>query len=743
MLTPIEKLIQKNLPLIIIKRKSKTPLELWRQKDERQRPAETFAGKNVGIRCGLELPGGGYLSVVDVDKRSGGFEALKCIQEELGFSIDQEPTAKWRTGGGGLHIAFRSKVPLPKCKLAIGIDGQGVGSYVVGPGSEHESGNFYEWIDDSEIADMPEVLEAHWLSCVKPFFDGSADKHFTEESEIKEGGRNNYLTKVAGLLRRNGLSQDEIFDSISKVNQKKCKPPVDDKELAQISRSVMKYEHSEFSAVLDDEKPSEPEPVSQVQIKEVPRKNDLAMEHAFSELLESSQGLVKSISTNILNHCERQYPQFAMATSLSIIATCAQGGHLAPSMGDGQKGASLCQNIWLTAPSAAGKNAYKHAAETYLSAVDPRLVYDSIGSSHGLRSSLYVSNSGISIIDEFQDVLDVICKSSGGYMSQIITDIKEISNDLNELRAVTLAKSKYPAIHFPRYSILGIGTQEGFLRHLSSNLVGGGFMSRFSVWPVVSIPSRIYSSRIETIPDEQKEQLRMLYKIGLTEAGEKQDKQTQLDEFYSLGPGKKISHVPQHIPHLQMQMTKKAKLLMLDFYSSQEQLFKFHVQKNLAGSDMSPGSIADRAPRKALQFASLHCLGREGLEVDENDANFGIKLSKILADHLCELLLTQSGDDQFSKDCSTVLRAAKGLSQPFTKTDFRRSGISSRICKSQDLDNIILTLCGRGELMAVDENMNLRSFDDLEQKFFLKGTRRLERGLKFLVAEMAEVRSNI
>lgn len=735
----IELLVQKKFPLIAIEPKGKKPLEKWRDVEYRDRPSIFFQGKNVGIKCGSLLPDGFYLSIMDIDARNGGFEASKCLQEELGFSVDSEPTAKWRTGGGGLHICFKTKTPLPKCKLAIGIDGQGEGSYVVGPGSIHESGNLYEWLYSEDIAEMPKELEEHWRSCAVPLFDGSDVKtHFSEVTEVTAGGRNELMTRIGGGLRRSGLDQKEIFTVLANKNQLLCKPPLEDKELASIARSCVRYEPTELlKCAVDKSESKEPSVISQP-LKMKPRDSDRNIEKAFYEILESAEGLTKDIAKTILDHCDRQYPQFAIASALMIITGVSQGAYKVPAMVEGHPGGSLAQNMWLTAPSAAGKEAYRQAVAYYLDSVDERLLFDSIGSNHGLRSSLFVSNSGVSVIDEFQDELDRLTGGgSNSFVNQIISDIKQLHNELDVLKAVTLAKSKYPAIRFPRYSIFGLGTQEGFLRHLSGNLVGGGFMSRFSVFPVISISSRIFSSRIQTIPPKQLLALRHLYNMGLTDDGKRQSKEEQLEAFYSIGAGKSVRHVPQHIPHLQCQIEPTAKLLIHDFYHSQERIYKTQAAKNLAGSDMSPGSIADRAPRKALQFATIHAIGREVLTVQDADVRWGIKLAKVLSDYLCEILSGQSGDSEFDRDCSTILRACQKLTPPISKMMIRRSGISSRLVLSKVLDPRLMALLSRGDLLPVSAEMEQLALEDIEVNF--QNTNKFAPKVRFAVSPDVEI----
>ncbi len=70
----------------------------------------------------------------------------------------------------------------------------------------------------------------------------------TELSEIKEnqstvldGSRNAYLTSQAGKLRNIGLEFEEFLPTLTAINSRRCKPPLPDREVQSIARSVSKY----------------------------------------------------------------------------------------------------------------------------------------------------------------------------------------------------------------------------------------------------------------------------------------------------------------------------------------------------------------------------------------------------------------------------------------------------------------------------------------------------------------------
>ena len=98
---------------------------------------------NIGIATGREIPGGGYLAVLDIDPRNDGDSSVEELEQKHG---PLPVTVTVRTGGGGWHHYFSSPEPVRSRKdLAPGIDLKAVGGYVVAPPSVHASGSLYEW----------------------------------------------------------------------------------------------------------------------------------------------------------------------------------------------------------------------------------------------------------------------------------------------------------------------------------------------------------------------------------------------------------------------------------------------------------------------------------------------------------------------------------------------------------------------------------------------------------------------
>lgn len=200
---------------------------------------DNYPDANIGIACGQRSG----IIVLDVDAGHGGYDSLTKLIDKYG-ALPQTTVSK--TGSGGEHIFFKHpgiEIRNSTGKLGPGLDIRGDGGYVVAPPSIHPNGNIYEWTTDYELADMPEWMIEVLREVPKPEV-----KNVTP-GEVVEGGRNDYLTKMAGAMRRKGFSEDAIFSALQIDNREKCRPPLTDGEVLQISKSVIRYEPEDVPQV--------------------------------------------------------------------------------------------------------------------------------------------------------------------------------------------------------------------------------------------------------------------------------------------------------------------------------------------------------------------------------------------------------------------------------------------------------------------------------------------------------------
>jgi len=196
-------------------------------------------GANVGIATGIVSD----LLVLDVDVDKNGFKSLVALEQDHG---ELPPTITANTGGGGKHYYFKSPDRKLKNKVGFrpGLDIRTDGGYVVAPPSSHVSGKSYAWENspaDQEPADAPDWLIKVITSKEKKARKAQKSKNGTGDTQVPEGGRNDYLTSMAGLLRRGGLSEAEIIPALLEVNHTRCDPPLSDDEVEEIACSICGY----------------------------------------------------------------------------------------------------------------------------------------------------------------------------------------------------------------------------------------------------------------------------------------------------------------------------------------------------------------------------------------------------------------------------------------------------------------------------------------------------------------------
>lgn len=179
------------------------------------------------------------LVVLDVDPRNGGEASLDALFPAEELRRLQTPIS--RTGGGGKHLYFRYPgspfKTLPD--LLPGLELKADGGKVTLPPSLHLSGNRYAWEFSPfgvEVAPIPKrLLDLAGRRKER----GSTTERGGEF--IPEGQRNGRLTSMAGAMRRQGASQEAIEAALLAVNNGHCLPPLDEREVRNIARSVSRY----------------------------------------------------------------------------------------------------------------------------------------------------------------------------------------------------------------------------------------------------------------------------------------------------------------------------------------------------------------------------------------------------------------------------------------------------------------------------------------------------------------------
>ena len=168
---------------------------------------------------------------------------------------DPERAATLTTAGaisitprGGRHYLFAKPIGVTwRCsagKLAPGVDVRTDGGYILVPPSSTEDGQ-YRWVPGHELEYPHDQLPnpPDWLAAELARVNGHSIPNITSNGqEIPTGQRNTALTRLAGLMRRGGMTQGEILAALREVNNNRCRPPLDEDEVRRIASSIARYE---------------------------------------------------------------------------------------------------------------------------------------------------------------------------------------------------------------------------------------------------------------------------------------------------------------------------------------------------------------------------------------------------------------------------------------------------------------------------------------------------------------------
>ncbi|MEO2036145.1 MAG: bifunctional DNA primase/polymerase, partial [Planctomycetaceae bacterium] len=211
------------------------------------------------------------LAVIDVDQGA----TWLADQPDRVAELDVAPLSL--TANSGRQYLFRQ--PADKSwrntsgRLASHVDTRAEGGYVVVAPSVLEGGKVYRWAEGLELHVPPENLPEppDWLIKI---LDGLAEtppsrtarsggssrrttlasvaSHTSPGNAIPSGQRNATLARLAGTMRRVGMSEAEIVAAMERANVDRCIPPLDRREVQRIAASVAQYAPDEVAVALTE-----------------------------------------------------------------------------------------------------------------------------------------------------------------------------------------------------------------------------------------------------------------------------------------------------------------------------------------------------------------------------------------------------------------------------------------------------------------------------------------------------------
>lgn len=191
---------------------------------------------NIGIAAGARSG----IVVFDVDPRNGGDDSWAKWVETNG-GVPDGPMQL--TAGGGFHHLANYDAEIRSCKLTEGVDLLADGRYFVAFPSTIESRR-YEWEASSDPFDgiAPFAVPEGWMAAYRTLRKPAERQQTATGGGLIQGSRNNGLTALGGAMRRYGMTDAEIMAALSIANETRCEIPLPSSELAQIVRSVCRYD---------------------------------------------------------------------------------------------------------------------------------------------------------------------------------------------------------------------------------------------------------------------------------------------------------------------------------------------------------------------------------------------------------------------------------------------------------------------------------------------------------------------
>jgi hypothetical protein len=225
-----------------VARKGKTPLTKNGCKDATiswEIFEEDFSfGSNIGVGTGSSSG----LVVLDVDPKNDGLVSLNTLVAENG---PLPATVCVSTGGNGLHYYFKhpgGKIPNSVGRLGRGLDVRADGGYVVAPPSVHDSGKLYSFQNWAPLSPPPDWLLNRIL--VQRVARSADDWSDFINNGAKEGGRNQAMATLAGLLLRTGTSYEVCLGLSLAWNDSRCVPPLPEEEVERTVASIFDAEEA-------------------------------------------------------------------------------------------------------------------------------------------------------------------------------------------------------------------------------------------------------------------------------------------------------------------------------------------------------------------------------------------------------------------------------------------------------------------------------------------------------------------
>lgn len=418
------------------------------------------------------------LIVIDID---GDQNPWLVDQQERFVELSIGPVAI--TPRGGSHRVFRQ--PNGKAwrctegRLAPKVDTRADGGYIVAPPSVVNGGSAYQWVHGLELDVSPDRLpeppvwlaeQLDRLATETPTLADVAAGEFGS-NQIPTGQRNATLARLGGNMRRVGMSFAEIAAALIQANADRCAPPLTQREVERIAKSIARYAPDEVSVALAE---NHWEQMYAERIEEAPANTDPG---PLPGHLLRVPGFVNDVIDYTLETAPYPEPVLAFCGALSLQGLLASRKVRDP--GDSRTSLYLLG----LANSGAGKDyPRKVNQKILLEAGLSDCLGDTFASGEGIEDRLFVNPAVLFQTDEIDGLMAKINLGKEARHEGIMNVLLKMYTSTNSLYSMRVKAGKeHGVIDQPGLCVFGTAIPKHFYEALSARMLSNGFFARLLI----------------------------------------------------------------------------------------------------------------------------------------------------------------------------------------------------------------------------------------------------------------------
>jgi hypothetical protein len=581
---------------------------------------EKYPKANIG------LPTNGMI-VVDIDGKGNAWP------EDWQHAEDLTRGAMSETPRGGSHHFFRQPDGCEwrntQSAIASRVDTRGNGGYVIVPPSRRTEGE-YRWVVELDRPKQDLPTPPAWLCNI---LNGTKKSVSLSErldvpsgsNKIREGNRNGALASLAGVMRRAGMSHEEIAAAILKTNELRCEPPLPTREVEKIAASISRYEPNLVDTAIAEG--------SLEQLYEIDPDSDETEYVDPGPIplhLLRVPGFINEVIDYTLDTAPYPEPALAFCGALSLQALLA--GRKVTDELDGRT------NLYLLglANSGSGKDHPRKVNRKILSEAGlEKAIADTFASGEGIEDYVSANPSVLFQVDEIDSLMSTLnsrVDSRGESIMRVLLQFFTNSNSFYAKR-VKSGSNEASTIHQPCLCIFGTAIPSHFYESLSEKMLTNGFVSRMLI---VEAGERGRGQRTRSKPVP--ESLVMSARAWA--------------DFCPAGGGNLTESIPRP---LVIQNTPDAEKSLVEFWNYTDDEYK----KNRG--DQVAMTLWNRAHEKARKLAMVYACSERGTSplITKQAATWACDFSNHQTLRTIHMASSHVSEGEFDKKCKRLLKTVR------------------------------------------------------------------------------------